>query len=233
MIGRQGIGFLNTHYATIPEGEWRFERVSEFIYQFCSEPVFAVAARKEPTDGRDLRRIAPSIRELLAVASDMGRQTVLTGLIAAGPHRKWHPIFSLIEMLRGARMAAEDLGERCPSLAVNILDPAVWFPLQARKINVEDILSSPNVEFWAEVQPYQGEGSRLLCVRSEEEKLAVVAGLFGFTPAPVGWEVEVHPRPTPDVAPQPLAELWEHDLGSIGVVHGSTVLFREKARVMT
>src|SRR5262249_48328646 len=42
-IGRQGKGFLKTHYATVPEAKWKFKRVSDFIYQFGSEPVFAVA----------------------------------------------------------------------------------------------------------------------------------------------------------------------------------------------
>ncbi len=223
------MGLLKSHYATTPEAEWKFKRVSDFIYQFGSEPVFAVAARTEPTDARNLRKIAPSIHELLTVASSMGKQAVLTGLIAAGPHRKWHPVFSLIEMLRGARIAARALGEKCPSLVINILDPAVWFPLQAQKINVEDILSSQNLRFWAEIRPQQGEVSRLLCIRSEEEGVATVARLFGFLPDTAGWEVEVHPRPTPDVAPHPLAAVWEHDLVSIGVVPGSTVLFREKA----
>ena len=155
-LGGQGHDYLNRHYPAGEEAERKFVRVSEFIYQFGSEPVFAVAARTEPADARDLRRIAPSIRDLLGIAADKGKQMVLTGLIAAGSQRKWHPVFSLIEMLRGARIAARALGGKCPSLIVNIIDPAVWFQLQARKINVEDILSSPNLRFWAEVRPRQG-----------------------------------------------------------------------------
>lgn len=229
-VGRQGREYLTREYPTVQEADWNFRRLGESVYQFRDESVFAVAARNEPTDTRDLRRVAPAVEELLVVASKLKKSMVATGLIAAGPQRKWHPIFSLIEMLKGARLGAARLGTECPSLTIAVLDPAVWFPLQARKINVDDVLSGSNVRFWAEIQPDGGESSRVLCVRPEGEKVAAVAHLFGFVQGEENWTVEVHPRPAPYESFRTLADGWEDDLNSIGVVHGSTILFRERMR---
>ena len=133
------------------------------FHQYETHPVFAVAARHAETDARDLRAIAPATEQLLRVTAKKGMRKVHAGLIASGPSRKWHPTFSLIEMIRGARTAAEKLGKDCPSLIINIVDPSVWFPLQAQKLGVDDILAGPNVKFWAEWQPRNGERLRLLC----------------------------------------------------------------------
>jgi len=230
LIGGMGQSYLNDHHPDWSEQERSMpQRVgdAQYVHQYGTDRVFAVAARHRETDARDLRTIAPAIEELLRVTATKGMRKVHAGLIAAGPSRKWHPTFSLIEMIRGARTAAETLGTRCPSLVINILDPSVWFPLQAQKLSVDDILAGPNVKFWAESQPLQGERLRLLCVRSESEKVSDVARLFGFKQGSNEWVVEVRPRPSEAESPSPLNAAWGKDLTRIGVVHGSTLLFHE------
>jgi len=169
-------------------GEWHLAG-KEYVYQKGQDPIFAVVAREEKADARDLRKIAPAVVELLAVAAkkmtvaaEQKERTVHAGLLSAGRSKAWHPTFSLIEMVRGARNAAAELGAECPSLVIDIVDPAVWFPLQAQKLGVDDILAGPNVKFWAEWQtPTRDEPPRLLCVRHEDDPVSRVAGLLGFT----------------------------------------------------
>ncbi len=149
-IGRMGRDYLDEYHPG-----WENDRATAFvqdpkmtyIYQYSQHRVFAVAARHATTDARDLRTIGPAIKELLDVAAHRGMRKVHSGLIAAGPSRKWHQTFSLIEMLRSARMAAESLGKDCPSFVINIVDPAAWFLLQAQKLGVDNILAGPNVKF--------------------------------------------------------------------------------------
>jgi hypothetical protein len=205
---------------------------TSYIYQYGSDPVLSVTARDELTKPKDLRSIAKATQEMLSVASRLHRRTVHLGLLATGKGSKWESDYSLIEMLSGARKAATELGKTCPSLVIYISSRAVWLPLQARKLNVEEILSCPVIKFWAETRPKQGDGLRLLCMRLDDDKLSGVAHLFGFLKGMKNWVVEVDPLPSKAEAARSLDEVWEEELNELGVVNGSTLSFREEQEVL-
>jgi hypothetical protein len=240
-IKGMGWRFLERYFSKRERPEPKKVQDRYYIYQYGSDPVLAVAARNERTKKKDLRLISMATREMLSLASSRKIQTVHMGLLATGPGSGWDSVYSLIEMLRGARQAADssELTGACPSLVIHINSSAVWFPLQARKLNVEEILSGYVLKFWAETKPRQGDGLRLLCIRPDGDTISVVAQLLGFRSTSADdraisnlsgmkdWVVEVTPRPSEADDRRSLEDVWSDKLIDIGVVNGSTLEFRE------
>ena len=122
--------------------------------------LFAVAARKEPSDYRDLGIIPQALASGLEAAAE--RCSVIhVGAIASGPRRPWHPVHPFVQMLCGVRqfITCKKNGD-VERIVLHIVDWRVWLAIWAKKVEIPELLFSEVVTYPVDLESYSGDRER-------------------------------------------------------------------------
>jgi hypothetical protein len=226
LVGRMAQDFLGKLGSQpLANGGWHKVPGAHYTYRYSELPVFGVASRSTG-DHRDLRLLAPATSELILEAANAGFSVLHVGLIAAGSGRDWHPNFSLIEMVRGARRFVSRRSTACPSVQIHVVEPKVIFSLQAGELPIAELLSCEEIRFWVEIVNADGDRERHLTFQGENVSIGELVSLFSI-PVP-GWTVETLPPPFAQFSRRPLEEVAGTGLGELGVVHGAILRFAKE-----
>jgi hypothetical protein len=183
---------------------------------------------------RDIRLIAPAVRETLEVAAEAGKTVLLATLLASGELRTISPSYVLIETIRA--WAGSPFRERV-ALTIHVVNEEARDDLTAGRIDVERLMAGGPLRFWVECRDPDGVTSRFLALEPAGRAIADVlreAGIEGDT-----WSVDVEPPPCLEWTPWQLSEIARAEgppmtLERFGVLAGSTLrVTRPEARATT
>lgn len=204
-------------------------------------PLAPGATRSTDNKGRtwrDIRVVAPALRETLAVAAGAGKTVVLATLLASGDLRTISPSYALIEMIRA--WTGSPLRDRI-DLVVHVVDDDVIYDITAGRVDVDRLIATPAggpIRFWLESRDPDGVVSRFLML--ERSGRSVTGMLDDIGVAGEEWTVTVEPEPCLDWKSWRLGDIRRAagpamTLERFGVLDGSTmrVAPREPARAAT
>lgn len=222
-------------------------KLSAFVGEYVGCDVFAVRARREDEDVKDLLMIREASRALFdEIIARRRYRSIHMQLIATGgtdetkadePRwrvRSFPARFSFVETVR-AWGERSDRGEGT-RLVLHVVNPSVYREIVSGRIDVLELLQCKNnIRFWAEV----AEGGTLLerrqFLENESMLLESVADELCLTTA--NWSFDVSP-PTgivqidgliPLDGQDPKGNPWtQRSLRELGVVPGSTLHFRRR-----
>jgi hypothetical protein len=102
-------------------------------------------------DVRELVTVAIGLARVIGMARRSGVRKVHCALIAAGPSRSWHPIHSLIAMIRGIRAsqrAIKSALSRFPDIDIWIVDKVVWSTILGNRLPLQEELVADEVRIY-------------------------------------------------------------------------------------
>ena len=212
-------------------------RHSPFVAEYVDKHAFAVRARREHEDTKDLLQVRNAALALFKVAAPRYR-CVRMQLLASGgndrdaPGEPRHSMrtfparFAFVEMVCAWgewRRSEPSLDCR---LVLHVVDPSVYREIQSGRIDVLELLLCEDIRFWAEiiegdvlVERRQFEKSRTTLLDAIVAELALSAQ---------HWAFEVSPLTGIDETVGPTALSATHlgrSIRELGVVPGSTVHF--------
>lgn len=200
--------------------------LKNYVYPLLEKEVLGVIARVDGQDKRDLRIIAKATEELLTMSRVNEKKSVHMGMLAAGKQAKWHPIFSLTQMIRGVRRFKKSNKNNSISVYIYLDKDSVLFPFYAEKLHIEELISCEEIRFYGVLLRKNGEQERILLIKKEDASIGEIAEIFGIPDQ--GWQVETIPAPSPSTTLQNIEDVKNISLENFGVIPGSTLLFVQK-----
>lgn len=172
---------------------------------------------------RDIRLIAPAVRETLELAAEAGRTVLLATLLASGELRTISPSYVLVETIRA--WAGSPLRDRV-GLTVHVVNEEATDDLTAGRVDVERLLTGGPLRFWVECRDPDGVTSRFLALEPAGRPIGEVLGEAGIEGG--AWSVDVEPAPCLEWTPWRLSDIGRAGgppmtLERFGVLDGSTL----------
>jgi len=192
----------------------------ELVHQHGANPaIFAIAARdtrdRQLPDRRDLQIIPMALGTFLSHI-DGAYASATIGMLAAGSRRPWPSLFPFIMMLSAIRTFAAAPRRTLREISIAIVDPAVWFPLLAGKLPVEQVLASGTATVAVFVGDPADDLEHYAIVIAAGDTVRDVAARCGLGDG--DWHVTVYPLPAG-------AGHSVGDFEAFEVVPGATVMF--------
>jgi SIR2-like domain len=191
-----------------------------FVHQHGANPaIFAIAARdtqdaKQP-DRRDLQIIPAALGAFLShIEKTYASATI--GMLAAGERRPWPSLFPFIMMLSAIRTFAAGPRQALREISIAIVDPAVWIPLLAGKLPVEQFLASGTATVCVFVGDPADDLEFYAIMTAADDTVRDLAKRCDLGDG--DWHVTVYPLPAGD-------DRSVADFGALAVVPGTTVMF--------
>ena len=210
----------------------------KYVARFDGQRVFAVRAR-EGEDLRALRTIRPASLELFETAwqhdfRHICMQILASGGSGSGPRgddaQPFSALFSFVESVRA-------FGEWCRrhpddhlELIIHLVYPSVAMEITRRRLDLQELLSSTDLRFWAKTIYPDRRVQRQMCQEKEDVTLGEIAEWLGMDVAQ--WQVQSFPQigSGKEDEPTDLAAAKDEPL-SHWVIPGGTLLFEAKRAV--
>lgn len=222
----------------------RPRKTSKYVLEYEGCDAFAVRARPEHDDTKDLLEVRRAAFDLFEQAAPRFRCLRMQLLASGGSDvgrrhsvRVFPARFAFVEMVR----AWGEWRRRNPRndcrLALHIVDSSVYREIQSGRIDVLELLLCEDVRFWAEIVEGDVLVERRQFKRSEVTALAEILEELGLR-AP-GWQILVSPLTRVDVPDDPVELVSKHRDGrdltqlsirELGVIPGSTLHFSRSDR---
>jgi len=212
--------------------------LSKFVGEYEGKHAFAVRARREREDTKDLLQVRQAARALFEVAAPRYACLRMQLLASGGNDETVDPTqplysvrvfparFAFVEMVRawGAWRRTHATSE-C-RLVLHVVDPSVYREVQSGRIDVPELLLCADLRFAAEIIDDGTLVERRQFKKDEETPLDVIVGELDLS-AP-HWTVEVSPLTGIDetAGRQPVTGNGSRSIRELGVVPGSTLHFR-------
>jgi hypothetical protein len=205
---------------------------STFVGRFQDFPIYAVRAR-EKGDSRSLRVVRHASADLFDVAWQEGFRRIGMQVLAAGGSEKslkpydvtpFSAMYSFLETVRAFGRWCTAHPEIPLELAIHVVDPLIYFEISRGRLDIDELLSSVDLRFWAKLVYPDGRIQRQLCQELENERLAGIACWLGLDPGL--WSVESIPHIGASGEPRkrPVSTIAEEPLSSL-VIPGGTLRF--------
>ena len=170
--------------------------VNDYLYRLGVGNVYGVVARRVNdgqgnVDSRELGAVAIGFKD--AICEIVERKVPICkihcALIAAGPGHFWHPIQSLVAMIRGVRAAQEVLAKKFkgeadfPDIEIWIVDKIVWSAVIGQRVPVQESLVTDELRVYIRVtRPSLNETllSKTLLLVETSKTLLDVASKFSI-----------------------------------------------------
>jgi hypothetical protein len=171
-----------------------------YVFRWGSSSIFAVAARRRDSHGRqydvrDLTIIPEAVDAALYAIEMADFSTALVGAVASGPGSDLHPLHTFAQTLRGLRLFAGRGGERrLRRISLFIVDPRVWSPVVAGKVAMQEMLGSDLVTYHVDLQDAEGRVEHIRATLPVLPTAEVLMQHFHFDPN--RWRFTLVPRPT-------------------------------------
>lgn len=207
-----------------------------YIARFHDAPVYAARAR-EAGDFRALRTVRLASAALFDAAVRDGFRRIYMQLLASGgaadtPRsynvRPFSPLFSFIESVRAFGEWCRRNPERPLELTLCVLDPSVYLEISRGRLNIDELLSSVDLRFWAKIVYPDGKIQRQIC---QELDVVTVGGLVAWLGLdPEQWSVQSFPRTGSATEPAvvKVRDIREEPI-SARVIPGGTLRFTVKS----
>jgi hypothetical protein len=212
--------------------------VGPYVGDYAGRHVYAVRARSEQ-DERGLSHVYDAARALFDHVAVRYRCIRMQLLASGGADkqgvsqaewkvRPYPERFAFAQIVRawGDWRRAGHQTAAC-KLALHVVAEPVYREIASGRIDVLELLSCPDVRFWAEVVSESGEFERRLFQEGPQATLHDVVRELNLSPE--HWTFEVSPAPSLDDLKEPRKSISGHatrTLQNLGVVPGSTLHFR-------
>ena len=155
------------------------------------QSLFAVAARTELGDNRDLGVIPETLNSALKeVAKEY--EVIHVGTIASGRDRPWHPVHPFAQMLCGVRRFISSNNTRLVTgILLHVVDWRVWFAISADKLKIPELLFSGLVTYSIDVESGIDEYERFSMTMPENQSLNDLLDRCGMSRDQ--WKAEITP----------------------------------------
>jgi hypothetical protein len=214
---------------------------SPYVGEYEHARAFAVRARAEHDDVKDLLSVRDASRALFEAVGTRYRtirmQLLASGGDERGDGRRWsiRPFparFALVETVRAWGEWRRDHPDADVRLVLHVVDASVLRALAGGRIDVLELLRCRDVAFWAEVVQNRSLLERRRFELDESTSLGAVAAELCLDPA--HWSVDVSPPTDIDAqagdrrldGSRDEGPLLACSLRELGVVPGSTLHFR-------
>jgi hypothetical protein len=212
-------------------------RHSQFVAEYPGKDAFAVRARREHDDTKDLLQVRNAALALFKVAAPRYRCLRMQLLASGGKDRddpaeprhskRTFPArFAFVEMV----CAWAEWRRREPSvdcrLVLHVVDPSVYREIQSGRIDVLELLLCEDIRFWAEIIEGDVLVERRQFKKSRTALLGAIVAELGLSAQ--HWEFEVSPLTGIEekVGRTALNETHlNRSVHELGIVPGSTVHF--------
>ena len=209
---------------------------AEFVARFDRFPVYAVRAR-ENDDTRALRVVRRASTELFDVVWRDGFRRVLMQVLASGGTadsrarydiRPFDALFSFVESVRAFGEWCRKYPERQLELALHVVDPSIYLEITRGRLDLEELLSSHDLRFWAKAVYPDGKIQRQMCQELEDESIGCLSEWLGLDVD--HWQVESVPPigSVKETGPVSLKMIRDEPLSS-RVIPGGTLRFTIKS----
>jgi SIR2-like protein len=220
----------------------KFSKRSDSLGEWVGYHAFAVRARRQDDDAKDLLKIRPASRELFETVGRRYRGIRMQLLASGGGHykageprwsaRTFPARYALVEIVRAWREWREaNPGADC-RLALHVVDPSVTREISSGRIDVVELLQAADIRFWAEIVEngvllerrlfHKDEATQLQSIVDELD-LPVPHWKFLVSPPTGIWEAT---EPTALEAVEAGRPQTSRSLRELGVVPGSVLHFR-------
>jgi hypothetical protein len=217
-------------------------KLSKYVAEYEGCDAFAVRARPEHDDTKDLLQVRSAAFDLFEQAAPRFKCLRMQLLASGGNNderggprysvRVFPARFAFVEMVRAwgewrRRMPTNDC-----RLALHIVDSSVYREIQSGRIDVLELLLCEDVRFWAEIVEREVLVERRQFQTSETTPLGDILRELGLPEQ--GWQILVSPLTRIDQPDDPVAlgtkhfdgrVLTELSVRELGVVPGSTLHF--------
>jgi hypothetical protein len=217
---------------------------SSFVAEYEGRNAFAVRARRETDDTKDLLQVRAAALSLFDLAAARFKCLHMQLLASGGDDREdaQQPRYSLrvfparfafIEMARAWGQWRRSHPDIDCCLCVHLVDASVYREIQSGRIDVLELLLCQDVCLWAEIIEGETLVERRQFKKNETTSVGTIIDELGLSQS--GWEVEVSPLSGIDEAEGRIAlngccsdgrANTARSLRELGVVHGSTLHFR-------
>jgi hypothetical protein len=205
----------------------------KFVARFEGKPVYAVRAR-EKDNARALRVVRQASAELFDTAWQHGFRRIKMQVLASGgssealkPHRKrpFRPMFSFVESVRAFAEWCRARPERKLELSIYVVDSSIYLEIIRRRLDVDELLSSCDLRFWAKVIYPDGKVQRRMCQELEDVPIGELAQGLGLDQE--HWSVTSIPQigSADDADATPVSAVSREPLSS-RVIPGGTLRFK-------
>lgn len=209
----------------------------KYVARFNGQPVFAVRAREG--DLRALRVIRPASLELFETARQDGFSRICLEILASGDSgsgqigehdQPFSALFSFVESVRAFGDWCRRYPDRQLELILHLVDPSLALEITRRRLDLQELLSSSDLRFWAKAIYPDGRVQRQMCQEKEDVTLGEMAAWLGMDVAQ--WQVQSFPQigSAKEDEPADLAAAKDEPL-SHWVIPGGTLRFIPKHSV--
>ncbi|MEZ5398219.1 MAG: SIR2 family protein [Bryobacteraceae bacterium] len=219
---------IQAFLSTITSNLSRTQRLgAASIAKFREIDVYAVRARDDG-DLRSLRVIRGATEDLLDAALEDGYRRVFMQVLAAGGGssdiRPFDALWSFIESVRAFGTWARRHPLNPLELAIHVLDPSIYMEIARGRLDLEELLTSLDLRFWAKAVYPDGRIERQYCQELEDAPLGEFAQWIGLDPGL--WQVESIPPigSAPESGVVPVSRMRNEPL-SARVLPGGTLRF--------
>jgi hypothetical protein len=171
----------------------------KYVARFDGQPVFAVRAREG--DLRPLRVIRPASVELFDTAWQAGFRRICMQILASGGSgseqtgedvQPFSALFSFVESVRAFGEWGRGDPRRHLELMIHLVDPSLALEITTRRLDLQELLSSKDLRFWAKAVYPDGRVQRQMCQEKEDVTLGEMAKWLGMDVAQ--WQVQPFPQ---------------------------------------
>lgn len=171
----------------------------KYVARYDGQPVFAIRAR---ADGlRPLGVIRPASLELFDTAWQDGFRHICMQILATGDSGSgrsevdvppFSGLFSLVESVRAFGQWCNSHPDRPLELILHLVDLPLAMEITSGRLDLQELLSSKDLRFWAKVIYPDGRVQRQMCQEKENVTLGEMAEWLGMDVTQ--WQVQPFPQ---------------------------------------